>query len=397
MSSPATSRALPALAALLLVMLAACESIGYYGHLARGQLELVTGRERVTALIRELDEAGPDAALRARLLESRAVLEFAEEALELDVGGRYGSYVQLDRDAVVWNLFAAPALSLTPRSWCHPFVGCTPYRGYFSPGLARRDRERLADEGWDTYLGPVAAFSTLGWFDDPLLSTFVDLPEPEFVELLFHELAHSRLWIRGDVALNESFASFVGRKGLERWLAGQERTEEFREHQAERRAWSAVMRLLARARDGLQVLYARDMPAAEMQERKTALLNDIADCLLERGAATASSGYERIARSLNNAYLVSLATYSDRVGAFEALFARSGGDWGEFYARAKALGALAPEERQEALDRLGEEHIATAGDDDGADEIQCEALARHGLDAEASGAVHDHVGSGGDG
>ena len=122
---------------------------------------------------------------------------------------------------MLWNVFAAPPFSLEARQWCYPFAGCTPYRGYFSRDAALRAAQRFADEGLETYVGGVAAYSTLGWFDDPLLSTFIHWPEAELAELLIHETAHRRLWVADDVPLNEAFASFVGEEGARQWFAVQ--------------------------------------------------------------------------------------------------------------------------------------------------------------------------------
>ena len=222
-STPSRRRWRVLLAGLLLLPVAGgCQTVAYYAHTALGQWRVLQAREPVDQVLADLEprrDGDPAAAqLYRRLSYSQAVLDFAARRLALDADGRYRTYVALERPAVVWNVFAAPPLSLEPHRWCYPIVGCAPYRGFFDEAYARRRAEALARRGLETYVGPVAAYSTLGWFEDPLLSTFVAWTEPDLAALLFHELAHGEVWAAGDVAFNESFATFVGRQGLTAWL-----------------------------------------------------------------------------------------------------------------------------------------------------------------------------------
>jgi predicted aminopeptidase len=397
---------------ILIPLLAGCETLGYYGHLAGGQIDLLWSRVPVERVLDGLEEEGvvsdgasgvpgeeaDRAALKRHLLLSRELLEFAETELKLDPGGRYRSYVDLDRDAVVWNVFAAPPLSLEPEEWCHPFVGCAPYRGYFDRARAERFKARLEGEGLETYLGAVSAYSTLGWFDDPLLSTFVDMEEADFAELLFHELAHSRIWAKDDATFNESFAAFVGRRGLQSWLEADGREAAFREHLEQQQGWIAARDLLLRTRRSLEEIYGSGGESGALLQRKRVLLDGVAVCLEREAERTGVDGYRRLIERLNNAYLASLATYSDDREAFRILFEQADG-WESFYASVESLVAMDGASRRAELDRLvsrfsAQEQITSGGDDHGAQEIQCEALAGHGLDGELSGAEHDHVGGG---
>jgi predicted aminopeptidase len=380
---------------MLLVGLGGCQTIGYYAHVAGGQLTLLVDREPVDKVLARLDEnphPDPDArAFRDRLLLSQKVLAYAQDTMHLPVGGRYRSYVDLHRDAVVWNLFAAPPLSLSPHEWCYPFVGCAPYRGYFDADRAERARSRLAREGLETYVGPVAAYSTLGWFNDPLLSTFMDLDEPDFVELLLHELAHSRVWVHGDATFNESFATFVGAEGTRRWFERQDRMDEL----AARRARSAGARraraILEETRAALSRVYDSGMDDTRKQRAKTTVLTRASDCLDDLSDATGNDAYRRLAGRLNNAYLASMATYSDDVPAFAVLFDAAGEDWQTFFSEVDALARRDASVRTAELARLREEYVGAQGDDDGTDEVQCQALPGHGLDGEATGAEDDDV------
>lgn len=394
---------------LLLVLLASagCQSLGYYTHVSTGQLSLLSKREPVTKVIAELDGETDEAALalRDRLQLSQRLLQFAQDELGLEVGGRYRTYVALDRPAVVWNLVAAPELSLTAHAWCYPFVGCAPYRGYFDLDKAEQARFRLTADGFDTFLGAVSAYSTLGWFDDPILSTFVDFSEADFVELLIHELSHSRVWVKDDAPFNESFASFVGREGARAWFAGQGRAAEFEAHLAAESDWERARALLEETRAALALAF--EAPATDTWKRmaKKAIFAATADCLAAMSEETGNEGYRALTQRLNNAYLASLATYADRQPAFAVLFADAGRNWPAFFRAVDELAGLDADRRQSRVDALiararlrpsGEEQIAAEGDDAGTDQVQCEALAGHGLYAELAGGEHDHVGRSGD-
>lgn len=398
----------------MLLFLGGCETVGYYSHLAGGQLKLLAARKPVADVLRSLESsADPQSVqLAARLELSQAVLDYARDVLGLEVGGRYRSYVALDRDAVVWNLFAAPELSLTPHTWCYPLVGCAPYRGYFDLGKAEQQQARLTGQGLETFIGGVAAYSTLGWFDDPLLSTFVDLPEGDFVELLLHELAHSRVWVRGDTTFNESFASFVGRQGTRDWYRTQDRMAAFAEHLAAGAAWQRAMALLEATRDALGGVYEDDASPEEKAARKAQVLNAASDCLDELADVSGREGYRRLIPRLNNAYLASLATYTDDVPAFAALYAEAGSDWPAFFRQADVLAGMDDAARSARLADLanagrapaapapagsGQQQVAAHGDDQRAEQVQCEAFSGHGFDGEVSGAEHDQIGRGGDG
>jgi predicted aminopeptidase len=395
-----SSRTLAALVVTVTSLtLGGCETLGYYSQAAGGQLQLVYRRQPVSEVLARLDRGDlseADRQLKDQLLLSQELLAFAESEIGLDVGQRYRTYVELDEPSVVWNLFAAPELSLEPRTWCYPFVGCAPYRGYFDRDRAERYRARLERQGFDTYLGGAAAYSTLGWFNDPLLSSFIRLPEANLADLLFHELAHSRVWVSGDVAFNEAFASFVGRRGMALWLKQEGRESEYREflrHSAQRRH---LMGLLLETRRALEAVYASPQSAVERWREKRRVLAAARACYRARPDHFGGAGYARLFEELNNALLVSVATYEDLYPAFAALYAQSGSSWSAFFDAAEKLGKLDEEARSEALRRLSESRVAHDADDDGTDQVQCQSLPGHGLDAEAAGTEDDDVGRRGD-
>ena len=381
---------------------AGCASIGYYAHVSSGQLSLLSKREPVEQVIASLEGESDAAAaeLSERLQLSQQLLRFAHRELSLDVGGRYSTYVALNRDAVVWNLVAAPELSLTAYTWCYPFVGCAPYRGYFEREKAELARAKLAAEGLDTYVGGVSAYSTLGWFDDPILSTFVDLSEPDFVELLIHELAHSRIWVKDDAPFNESFASFVGRAGARAWYVAAERAAEYEAHLASESAWTRARDLLEETRMALAAAYDTAQPDAWKRSAKSRILDAAAGCLAQLSEATGDDRYRRLVPRLNNAYLASLATYSDQQPAFAILFVDAGGDWEVFFEAVDVLASLSAAERQARVEALiarsGEDQVTANGNDQGTEQIQCEALPGHGFDAELTRREHDDIGGGRD-
>jgi predicted aminopeptidase len=386
---------------VLAMLLSGCQTINYYSHAALGQLRVLAGREPVPRVLAELDrrrEEDPQADLLYRRLRlSQEVLAFAEAELGLSAGDRYRTYVDLQRPAVVWNLFAAAPLSLDPHRWCYPVVGCAPYRGYFDRNYAERGARALEEQGLETYLGPVAAYSTLGWFADPLLSSFVTWPEPDLAALLFHELAHGQAWARGDVAFNEAFATFVGREGLAVWLRehGSGTVQEQRlAALAERRR---LLNLLQRTRTALRQIYRSRFSDSAKLELKARVFAAVGECYVDQRDALGGGRFDALMSGLNNARLVSVATYEDMVPRFAELFESVDGSWPAFFERVRVLAALDTTERHAALRPSGYQQVAQRGDDQGTDEVECEALSGHFLNAEFAGGVHDHVGRGGNG
>ena len=203
-----------------------CESLTYYAQSIRGQAEVVAATRPIPEVLGDPTTAD---GVRERLAEIPQVRAFAVAELGLVDSGSFEGYADLQREAMVWSLTAAPATSLVPREWCYPVIGCARYRGYFRRDAAERAAERLAIAGWDVAVEPAPAYSTLGWFDDPLPSTVIDWPLPTIVALLFHELAHETLYLRGDSTFNESYATLVEREGLRRWLASYGSPEQRRE------------------------------------------------------------------------------------------------------------------------------------------------------------------------
>jgi predicted aminopeptidase len=396
------------LALVACVPLAGCETLGYYAHVTGGQLQLLAAREPVEHQVHALRAAGDPAAerLAGQLENSQRVLDYAEHQLALPVGRRYRTYVELGRPYVVWNVFAAPELSLEPHRWCYPVAGCAPYRGYFSAAAAERAAARLAERGMDVYVGGVAAYSTLGWFADPLLSSFIHWPAADVAELLVHELAHGRVWLPGDVAFNESYATFVGMRAAAAWRDADpaaSRTDTAGSAvpavQAgdPRDPWRSLVDLLARAGQRLREIYADPVDPAVRRAGKAAVLAAARGCYAAQRADLGGGRYDGLMSGLNNAVLASISTYEDLVPAFVRLFESVGGNWPAFHAAVAALARKPAPERRAELVRLRDEQVAAERDHQHADQVECEALEGHVADAEAAGAEHDDVRRGRDG
>lgn len=336
----------------LALPLGGCQ-LGYFGHLAAGQIEVLRARQPIEELVAAPDT---DPALRARLEAVRDARAFAVEALELPDSGSFNSFVQLDRSYVLWNVFAAPELSLQPKRWCYLFQGCLAYRGYYAQQRARDEADRLEDAGFDTYVSGVPAYSTLGWFDDPLLWSMLYWDDATLIETVFHELAHERLYAADATAFNESYATFVGREGLRQWRAARDDAPPTNIAQRCRRA--DFVALVSDTRETLEAVYARDMPDAVKHAAKQAAIDDLRARYREL-RDTRWDGYDGydswFEAPINNAKLLPVGLYHRWVPAFAALFAEAGRDWAAFHERVEALSGLAPEARQRRLAALEKE------------------------------------------
>ncbi len=361
-----------------------CESIGYYQQAITGQMRLVFERERVESV---LARHGEESRLGQRLVVAADVIAFAESQVGLAANGRYRTFVDLEGRSPLHNLFVAPALSLEAKQWCFPVAGCVPYLGYFSRARVEARARVWSRRGFDVYVGAVPAYSTLGWFDDPLMSSFVYWRDGALAELLLHELTHSRVWAPGDAAFNEALAGFVGRRAALEWLAESGRVQAEPEN-----VWPAVRTLLLRARDVLGRIYADSQLSDQAkQAAKQTTLRTLAECFARSSYSEAAPGYQQMIEGANNALLVSIATYDDLIPAFAQMFSRADGNWPEFWRRVESLADLGKEARSARVLRLAQQQKSHGGDHERADQIQCEPLADHRINTEASGTEHDHV------
>ncbi len=344
-----------ALSALLLAGMSAsgCSSLGYGLQALAGGAGILARRAPIERVLRRPELPARE---REQLELVLALREFSVAELGLPDNGSYRSYVRLGREVVTWNVVAAPALSVVPVTWCFPVAGCVSYRGYFRERSARRFAASRARRGEDVTVSGAVAYSTLGWFDDPVLDTFLDDEPWRVAGLIFHELAHQVVYARDDTAFNESFATAVEELGVERWLAtrgsplGDGERAAYERARSEERVFSG---LLLGARAELADLYASALPEAEKLARKRAALDRLAAAIaaaLDDGRLGAGYAPWR-ARVWNNADLAAVADYTLWVPALRALFERSGG-FAAFYAAARELAGLEAGARRRQLEAL---------------------------------------------
>ncbi|MBC7916244.1 MAG: aminopeptidase [Rhodoferax sp.] len=344
--------------AVTALLTSGCADMGYLLQSARGHMAVVQAARPVDQWLAE--DATPED-LKQRLRLAQELRRYAVETLKLPDNASYTRYATLPRRAVVWNVVAAPAFSLQPKTWCFPVTGCVAYRGYFNEPDAQAQAASLRLQGWEVSVYPVPAYSTLGktnWLGgDPLLSTFIHFPQGELARIIFHELAHQVLFVKDDTAFNESFATAVERLGSAAWLADPAHApaqHEYARLDARRQAFRA---LATHTRKKLQAIYTSTDDGAIHAQRQQAIK---ADAYAEfRKAYTQLKatwdGYDRYdawVANANNAAFAALASYDDWVDAFEVLFARQQGDWVAFYSAAQALANQPREERTRQLQQL---------------------------------------------
>lgn len=275
---------------------------------------------------------------------------FAAARLGLPDNGSYTSYVQLDREYVLWNVFAAPEFSLDPRLWCFPVAGCVAYRGHFKKARAEKEARKLRSAGFDAYVGGVPAYSTLGRFKDPVINTMLTSRPEDLVATLFHELAHQKLYVQGDTVFNESFATAVAETGLIRWLDRRNEASLLAGYQQRRERHRMFVELADAARADLTDLYQQDISDADMREKKERLFSRLGKRYSELARSLGLKRYPRPPDS--NAALVPIASYNDLVPGFRALLSDCDGDLACFYAASDALAKLpGNEDRANALNR----------------------------------------------
>jgi len=352
---PATLWRAVVLVVLTAVLLAGCA--GYYLQAAAGQAALMRAREPMEAV---LADPGTPELLRQQLLVVDAALLFARLELGLPASASYRHYADLKRPYVVWNVFAAPEFSLEPREWCYPIAGCTTYRGWFSESRARKSAAALAARGDEVFVGGVAAYSTLGWFDDPVLNTMLGQDENALAGLLFHELAHQRLYVPGDTLFNEGFATLVEEEGTRRWLVSRNDQAGLCSFHLRQSRREAALGILAELRTVLAGIYAGEGPPDELRRQRSAAFAEAraAYGVLRSGWASPPWFDGWFGPGLNNAHLAALSSYEDLVPGFRALLAREGGDLSRFYTAVEALGEMDPAERERTLKELGREPAA---------------------------------------
>ena len=334
---------------LLLVSLLCLQTGCYYAQAVSGQLGVLARRQPIAQVLADSDTP-EQLANRLRLVQEAR--SFSVRELGLPDNDSYRSYADLERDYVVWNIFAAPEFSVTAKQWCYPIAGCVSYRGYFKEAAARRAAEKLQQRGYDVFVGGVAAYSTLGRFDDPVLSTMLRWDDVQLVAVLFHELAHQVLYVKDDTGFNEAFASAVEEFGVERFLASRDSGELYASYLERKALRQQLTAKLQEAREDLRTYYLETLDDDEkrlLKEHRLEQLGNEVRTLLNSAGRNPDAW---LALPLNNARLLSVSLYEEHVPAFRAMLANCAEELACFYAEARRISRFERAERDAYLEEL---------------------------------------------
>ena len=327
---------------------AGCRTVAYYSQAVAGQCQMLVGQEPIATMVDD-PNVSPD--LRRQLQLVLKLRLFARDELKMNPAGNYLRYRELDRKFALWVVYAAPEFDTELKSWWYPVVGRFTTRGFFKESAARAYAKRLEEQALDVYVGGAPAYSTLGWFDDPVLSTFINYSETELADLIFHELAHHHLFLPGDATFNESFATAVAEIGVARWLEAHHDAVKQDEYLAHRKQAKQFNEMLFQSREELQKTYAQDQTDDQKRNAKARIIVQLKSRIMELSQADPSN--KRLAnwsqRPINNALLGATAVYYHQVPAFIALFEKSNRDFAAFFAAVKNLTQLNQEKREAML------------------------------------------------
>lgn len=338
----------PLLCMFIILTIAGCESLHYYTQALSGQIGILGKRQSIHRLIAD-PSTSPD--LKKQLATIIGLRGFARDALSLPVKDNYLSFSDLNRPYALWNVYAAPEFSLVPKTWCHPIVGCVAYRGYFTKQDAENYAERLGKEGYDTFVGGVAAYSTLGWFDDPVLNTFIYRSNTKLAGLIFHELAHQLLYVKGDTTFSESFATTIEREGLRRWLGSEGNPQVFDGYMSDYRRHQEFIELVMAYRYRLESVYTEKLSITARRKAKASVFSELQkDYTHLKEQWNGYAGYDAwFGQRLNNAKIITVSTYHDLVPALSGLLQTSGNDLELFYRKCRDLAEKPQQERLKEL------------------------------------------------
>src|SRR5579862_72507 len=350
------------LLALIVAAVSGCQTIGYYAQAIKGEGQILANRKPIDKLI---SDPHTPADLRQKLELVQRMRAFAKDSLKLPVDNYYLKYTDVHREYVVWNVQAASEFSLQPKTWWYPVVGSLEYRGYFSEAGANKCAAPLRKKGYDVYVDGVEAYSTLGWFKDPILNTFITRSEPELAEVLFHELGHKRVFARGDIDFNEAYATTVGQEGAHRWLKANGETNLLEKYNVALARDNQFVHLVMSTRTRLEKLYGDTLdkdgkvkaakvpplPPAELKQEKEKIFADLqADYQKLKASWGGYSGYDDwFAGQVNNAQLNTIANYYDYLPSFKRLLEMNGGNMEKFYQEVERLSKIPKDERHQKL------------------------------------------------
>lgn len=307
-------------------LLSGCSTVSFYSQSIVGHLNLMSQRVPLQALDPD------DTELQEKIVLVREIKQFASQQLLLPNNDSYQSYVALQKKYPVWNVVAAPKLSVDAHHWCYPIAGCAPYRGYFKQSKAKEYAEYLNRKGFDVTVSGAIAYSTLGWFADPLLPTMMRYGDTYLAEIIFHELAHQKLYVKGQSEFNEAFATFVAEQGVRQWLQ-QTRPQQLSEYEASLQRQQAFTDLLLKTKSELRKVYESEMSDTQkLQHKQQAFQRLQTNYQALRQSWNGYDGFDHwFVAPLNNAKLVSVSTYRGLLSQLQQLFDDCGGKLTVFY------------------------------------------------------------------
>ena len=349
-------RIFPAVVALSQIfLLSACANVPYYAQAISGHFHVIHHTRTIETVL-----ANPtvDPNIKQALNKVIQIRQFASRELKLPDNLSYTSYADLGRPFVVWNVFAAPEFSVTPKRWCFLQIGCVSYRGFFSQTQAEQYAESLRNEGYDVYVGGVRAYSTLGWFSDPVLNTFIGSSEMSLARLIFHELAHQVVYVAGDTVFNESFATMVEQEGIKRWFAANGTMLQQTELHAKQEREVLFVDLIARYRKRLYELYQLDVDDTQKRAEKQLIFRELrVEFFHLKTIRPDFENYDKwFAQSLNNATLSTVSIYTQLIPAFQAILAQHDQDMETFFNAVIKISKLSKGERTLLLQRAMEKY-----------------------------------------
>jgi len=331
----------------VILLLSSCNSLTYYGQAISGHLDLISREQPIEEL---LDDDQTDSALKEKLGLALAVREFASSSIQLPDNDSYKTYADLERPFAVWNVIATPKYSVQAEKWCYLIVGCLSYRGYFKQGDAQSLADELKSKDMDVIVSGAAAYSTLGWMDDPLLNTIVRRGESAMIGIIFHELAHQVVYVSGDTAFNEAFATTVEYEGLRRWYEKKNNLQAYQQYRDKKTQQAAIYAKLQVTRSLLDALYKQNLADGETEQRKQQIFADLKDWYRQWRRSHDYDGFDGWMNSeLNNAYLALVATYQEMVPDFEAALASVNGDMQKFFDLVQEMSGLDKDKREQQL------------------------------------------------
>lgn len=326
------------------VMLIGCSNLGYYYQCAQGHMKVMSNTRPITEVVTD-PQTQPK--VKQKLEKVLLMRNFAVTELGLPDNNSYRHYADIGRPYAVWNVVAAEEFSLKPKQWCFPVAGCVSYKGYYKQEKAEELAAELQAENFDVDLYGVQAYSTLNWFDDPVLSTFISSSDARVAGLLFHELAHQLIYIADDTSFNEAFAMTVQIEGVRRWFQQNSTGKAWLQYLEQQKQSEVFQNYLHTTREQLSDLYRLNISVEQMREEKENLIRKAIDSFAQlKESGRLSNGFDRwMARGLNNARLAGIATYHDLIPGFQAILLQCRGDLGCFYEEVRALSKLPESER----------------------------------------------------